>query len=67
MNGMLTQTSLEPRLKGPFPVAQYRQILNATQNILDQLHAIRTVTTRDEWLGNVRRDFILPVQKFRRE
>lgn len=48
-------------------MAPYRQILNASQGILDQLHAIRTVTTRDDWFGDVRREFILPVQKFRRE
>ena len=46
---LLAQTQHEPRLKGPFPVALYRQILISLQTILDKLHSMRCVTTREEW------------------
>ncbi len=46
---LLTQTQHEPRLKGPFPVVLYRQILISLQTILDKLHSMRCVTTREEW------------------
>ncbi|KJA19958.1 hypothetical protein HYPSUDRAFT_1093990 [Hypholoma sublateritium FD-334 SS-4] len=61
---LLAQTQHEPRLKGPFPVALYRQILISLQTILDKLHSMRCVTTREEC---VRQDFILPVNRERRE
>jgi len=67
MQGLLAQTAHEPRLKGPFPVAMYRQILTSLQTVLDRLHSMRCVTTREEWFTNVRRDFILPVNVERRE
>ncbi|KAF9258847.1 hypothetical protein L218DRAFT_974799 [Marasmius fiardii PR-910] len=67
MQGLLAQTQHEPRLKGPFPVALYRTILISLQTILDRLHSMRCVTTREEWYTNVRKDFILPVQAERRE
>lgn len=46
---LLAQTQHEPRLKGPFPVALYRSILTSLQTILDRLHSMRCVTTREEW------------------
>ncbi|KIJ18476.1 hypothetical protein PAXINDRAFT_167078 [Paxillus involutus ATCC 200175] len=67
LQGLLAQTQHEPRLKGPFPVLLYRSILTSLQIILDKLHSMRCVTTREEWFTNVRRDFILPVNKERRE
>ncbi|KZP34451.1 hypothetical protein FIBSPDRAFT_719555 [Athelia psychrophila] len=70
LQGLLAQTQHEPRLKGPFPVALYRSILTSLQTILDKLHSMRCVTTREEWLvfvSNVRQDFIIPVNKERRE
>ncbi|OBZ71051.1 Uncharacterized protein C26F1.08c [Grifola frondosa] len=67
LQGLLAQTSREPRLKGPFPVALYRTILTSLQTILDRLHSMRCVTSREEWHTTVRRDFILPVNKERRE
>ncbi|OSX65814.1 hypothetical protein POSPLADRAFT_1131190 [Postia placenta MAD-698-R-SB12] len=54
LQGLLAQTQHEPRLKGPFPVAMYRSILTSLQTILDKLHSMRC-------------DFILPVNKERRE
>ncbi|KAL6303505.1 Fusaric acid resistance protein-like-domain-containing protein [Sparassis latifolia] len=66
LQGLLAQTQHEPRLKGPFPVATYRSILTSLQAILDRLHSMRCVTSRKEWC-TVRRDFILPVNKERRE
>jgi hypothetical protein len=47
LNDLLDQTSLEPRLKGPFPVETYKKLLLASQAILDQLHSMRCVTTRE--------------------
>ncbi|KAH8995242.1 Fusaric acid resistance protein-like-domain-containing protein [Lactarius hatsudake] len=64
LQNLLKQTQHEPRLKGPFPVKLYRSILASLQTILDRLHSMRCVTTREEC---VRRDFILPVNKERRE
>ncbi|KDQ07157.1 hypothetical protein BOTBODRAFT_167215 [Botryobasidium botryosum FD-172 SS1] len=64
LQGLLSQTIHEPRLKGPFPVQLYRTILTSLQTILDRLHSMRCVTTREEC---VRRDFIFPVNKERRE
>ncbi|PFH46390.1 hypothetical protein AMATHDRAFT_155264 [Amanita thiersii Skay4041] len=61
---LLAQTQHEPRLKGPFPVDLYRDVLTSLQTILDKLHSMRCVTTKEEC---VRNDFILPVNKQRRE
>ena len=49
LQGLLSQTQHEPRLKGPFPVQLYRGVLISLQTILDKLHSMRCVTTREEW------------------
>ena len=49
LQGLLSQTQHEPRLKGPFPVELYRTILTSLQAILDRLHSMRCVTSREEW------------------
>jgi hypothetical protein len=49
LQNLLAQAQLEPRLKGPFPVKLYRDILTSLQTILDRLHSMRCVTTREEW------------------
>ena len=49
LQGLLAQTQHEPRLKGPFPILLYRSILTSLQTILDKLHSMRCVTTREEW------------------
>ncbi|SPO24753.1 related to BRE4 - protein involved in endocytosis [Ustilago trichophora] len=67
LEGLLAQTKHEPRLKGPFPVATYRSMLSCCQNILDKLHSMRCVTTRQDWYRHVRRDFVIPVNSERRE
>ncbi|SNX83328.1 related to BRE4 - protein involved in endocytosis [Melanopsichium pennsylvanicum] len=67
LEGLLAQTKHEPRLKGPFPVATYRSMLSCCQNILDKLHSMRCVTTRQDWYRHVRRDFVMPVNSERRE
>ncbi|KAL0575801.1 hypothetical protein V5O48_006179 [Marasmius crinis-equi] len=67
LQGLLAQTQHEPRMKGPFPVALYRNMLTSLQTILDRLHSMRCVTTREEWYTTVRKDFILPVQDQRRD
>ncbi|KIO25337.1 hypothetical protein M407DRAFT_25348, partial [Tulasnella calospora MUT 4182] len=67
LQNLLSQTQHEPRLKGPFPIHLYRTILTSLQVILDKLHTMRCVTTKEEWYATVRRDFIIPVNKERRE
>ncbi|KAK7692161.1 hypothetical protein QCA50_003780 [Cerrena zonata] len=67
LQGLLSQTQHEPRLKGPFPVKLYRSILTSLQTILDKLHSMRCVTSRDEWHTTVRQEFIIPVNKERRD
>lgn len=49
LQGLLAQTQHEPRLKGPFPIKLYRNILTSLQSILDKLHSMRCVTSREEW------------------
>lgn len=51
LQDLLEQTEHEPRLKGPFPVQLYRDILTSLQTILDKLHSMRCVTTREEWFA----------------
>ncbi|KAI0076130.1 hypothetical protein K474DRAFT_1663382 [Panus rudis PR-1116 ss-1] len=67
LQGLLAQTQHEPRLKGPFPVKLYRSILTSLQVILDKLHSMRCVTSREEWHTTVRTEFIIPVNKERRD
>lgn len=64
---LLAQTQNEPRLKGPFPVALYRTILTSLQSTLDMLHSLRCATTQEDWYMEVRKQFIIPVNKERRE
>ena len=54
LQDLLKQTQHEPRLKGPFPTKLYRSILTSLQTILDKLHSMRCVTTREEWYVIVR-------------
>lgn len=56
------QTAHEPRLKGPFPLLLYRNILVSLRMILDRLHSMCCVASRQEWHTSVRRDFIAPVE-----
>ncbi len=42
-------------------------MLACCQNILDKLHSMRCVTTRQDWYRHVRRDFVIPVNAERRE
>uniref|UniRef100_A0A0K3CLP7 DUF221-domain-containing protein n=2 Tax=Rhodotorula toruloides TaxID=5286 RepID=A0A0K3CLP7_RHOTO len=67
VSALLSATRHEPRIKGPFPVAPYRDVLAACQSMLDSLTAIVRMTRRDAWLKVVRRDFVLPVNEQRRE
>jgi hypothetical protein len=46
---LLGQTKNEPRLKGPFPFDFYKDVLLSCERIVDRLHSMRCVTTRDEW------------------
>jgi len=48
IQGLLAQAQHEPRLKGPFPVLLYRDVLTSLQAIMDKLHSVRCVMTREE-------------------
>ncbi|KDE08074.1 hypothetical protein MVLG_01774 [Microbotryum lychnidis-dioicae p1A1 Lamole] len=67
LQGLLSATSHEPRLKGPFPIAPYQTILSSCQTILDLLTSIQQVTNREAWFTTVRRDFVIPANPERRE
>ncbi|SCV69070.1 BQ2448_2090 [Microbotryum intermedium] len=67
LQGLLSATSHEPRLKGPFPIASYHTILSSCQTILDLLTSIQHVTNREAWFTTVRRDFVIPANPERRE
>ncbi|CAO3634627.1 unnamed protein product [Cunninghamella echinulata] len=64
---LLSQTPNEPRLKGKFPMATYRNMLDSCQNIIDKFSSIRTVIMKDVWYDDVQMDFILPVSHERHE
>ncbi|KAG6820973.1 hypothetical protein H0H93_008602 [Arthromyces matolae] len=60
LQGLLSQTQHEPRLKGPFPVLLYRGILTSLQTILDRLHSTHSfglatsgIQERHEMVGNI--------------
>ncbi|ODO11160.1 hypothetical protein I350_01763 [Cryptococcus amylolentus CBS 6273] len=67
LRGLLAQTKNEPRLKGPFAYGFYHEVLLSCERVLDRLHSMRCVTTRDEWNDDMRQAFIFPVNKERRE
>jgi len=49
LRDLLAQTRNEPRLKGPFAFDFYNEVLLSCERMLDRLHSMRCVTTRDEW------------------
>ncbi|WVF67567.1 hypothetical protein IAT40_002325 [Kwoniella sp. CBS 6097] len=67
LRGLLAQTKNEPRLKGPFAFAFYNEVLLSCERMLDRLHSMRCVTTRSEWDQAMREEFVVPVNKERRE
>ncbi|CAG8441266.1 7037_t:CDS:2 [Funneliformis mosseae] len=67
LTDLLAQTPNEPRMKGPFPIHTYSEILTGCQNILDKLLSMRIAVTQEEWYKLVRRDFIIPMSKERKE
>jgi hypothetical protein len=67
LKDLLSQTPNEPRMKGPFPVKTYNEILIGCQNILDKLLSMRIAVTKQEWYTSIRRDFIIPVSKERKD
>ncbi|KAL7419461.1 hypothetical protein Q5752_006299 [Cryptotrichosporon argae] len=64
---LLAQTRNEPRLKGPFAFGFYAEVLLSCERMLDRLHSMRCVTTRDEWDNGIRQAFVVPVNPLRRE
>ncbi|RIA95229.1 Fusaric acid resistance protein-like-domain-containing protein [Glomus cerebriforme] len=64
---LLSQTPNEPRMKGPFPIKTYSEILMGCQNILDKLLSMRIAVTKEEWYTSIRRDFTIPVSKERKD
>lgn len=67
LQNLLSQTPNEPRLKGKFPVATYRTMLDSCQNIVDKFLSMRTLILKDAWFDDVQRDFVIPVSHERRE
>lgn len=67
LQSLLSQTPNEPRLKGPFPVDTYRNMLLSCQNIVDRFLSMRTVMLKDAWYKEVQHDFMTPVAQERRE
>ncbi|GAA96006.1 hypothetical protein E5Q_02666 [Mixia osmundae IAM 14324] len=67
IGALLSQTKHELRLKGPFPMKAYAQIIQKVQILLDSLHSMRMVTLREGWYTSVRREFILPANAEQRE
>ncbi|KAI7853215.1 Fusaric acid resistance protein-like-domain-containing protein [Circinella umbellata] len=47
---LLELTDHEPRLKGPFPKEIYREMINSTQAILDNLGSIRVALLQMPWI-----------------
>ncbi|WVQ80164.1 hypothetical protein IAT38_002269 [Cryptococcus sp. DSM 104549] len=67
LRDLLAHTKNEPRLKGPFAYDFYHEVLLSCERVLDRLHSMRCVTTRDEWDDHMRRTFVVPVNAERRE
>ncbi|TYJ52309.1 hypothetical protein B9479_007095 [Cryptococcus floricola] len=67
LKSLLAHTKNEPRLKGPFAYHFYKEVLLSCERMLDRLHSMRCVTTRDEWDNGIRDAFVVPVNKERRE
>ncbi|CAG8581661.1 54_t:CDS:2 [Ambispora gerdemannii] len=67
LHDLLAQTPNEPRLKGPFPVRTYSKILTSCQNILDKMLSMRIAVTKEQFYDAIRRDFIIPINRERRE
>ncbi|KAM0792546.1 hypothetical protein ACM66B_005213 [Microbotryomycetes sp. NB124-2] len=66
LQGLVSATAHEPRLKGRFPVQSYRAVLTSCQTILDLLTSIQHAITREAWYKSIRRDFIQHCQLERR-
>jgi hypothetical protein len=49
LQDLLKHTVNEPRLKGPFAYAFYKEVLLSCERTMNRLHSMRCVTTRDEW------------------
>lgn len=64
LESLLAQTRHEPRLKGS--IQQYRQYLTACTDVLDKLHSMRCIISREEW-RRVRQGWITPCNAERRE
>ncbi|KAI9291197.1 hypothetical protein K502DRAFT_368642 [Neoconidiobolus thromboides FSU 785] len=64
---LLPNTAHEPRLKGPFPTSTYKKMLTSSQILLDKFVAMRIVITHKEWQSKVREDFVLPLNKYRKD
>ncbi|KAI7901238.1 Fusaric acid resistance protein-like-domain-containing protein [Cokeromyces recurvatus] len=68
LQGLLSQTPNEPRLKGAFPVATYRTMLTSCQNIVDRFLSMRSIMFKDAWYEEVQHhDLMSPVCHERKE
>ncbi|KAI8375782.1 Fusaric acid resistance protein-like-domain-containing protein [Blakeslea trispora] len=60
---LLSHAPNEPRLKGPFPVKAYTDMIACCQRILDTFLTIRVVMLKDVWDSYVRQSFLMPAVK----
>lgn len=67
LRGLLAHAKNEPRIKGPFPFDFYHEVLLSCERMLDRLHSMRCVTTRQDWDQSIRQAFVLPVNHLQRE
>ncbi|TXT15657.1 hypothetical protein VHUM_00160 [Vanrija humicola] len=67
LRGLLSHAKNEPRIKGPFAFDFYQEVLLSCERMLDKLHSMRCVTTRQDWDNSIREAFVLPVNKLQRE
>ncbi|RKP25699.1 hypothetical protein SYNPS1DRAFT_28574 [Syncephalis pseudoplumigaleata] len=67
LQDLLALTRNEPRFKGPFPVAAYGRLLGHCQALIDHMLTLRMAITDVNWVQQVRKKFIQPVQKERRQ
>ncbi|KAI9298838.1 hypothetical protein K502DRAFT_362057 [Neoconidiobolus thromboides FSU 785] len=62
LEALLPSTAHEPRLKGPFPINNYKDMLNSCQSLLRQVNTIKMLISHSEWNGCIAKDFLTPLE-----
>ncbi len=47
LEGLLKEVPFEFRLKGPFPITEYRDLLASTQMMLDAFHGMSVIISKE--------------------